>query len=53
MWPISLVGRVPASGQGDRGSIPGRVISKAQKMILDPSLLYTQNYKVWNKGKVE
>ena len=46
-------GWVFASGLGDRGSIPGRVISKTQKMVLDASLLNTQYYKVQIKGKVE
>ena len=32
---------------------PGRVIPKTQKMVLDASLLNTQHYKVWIKGKVE
>ena len=31
----------------------GRVIPKTQKMVLDASLLITQHYKVWIKGKVE
>ena len=31
----------------------GRVIPKTQKMLLDPSLLNTQHYKVWIKGKVK
>ena len=34
-------------------SIPGRVISKTQKIVLDASLLNTQHYKVHFKGKVE
>ena len=38
---------------GDRGSIPGRVIPKILKMVLDTSLLNTQQYKVRIKGKVE
>ena len=38
---------------GDLGSIPGRVIPKTQKMVLDASLLNTQIYKVRIKGKVE
>ena len=42
-----------ANGPGDLGSIPGRVIPKTQKMVLDASLLNTQHYKVRNKGKVE
>ena len=42
-----------ANGLGDQGSIPGRVIPKTQKIILDASLLNTQHYKVRIKGKVE
>ena len=42
-----------ASGPGDLGSIPGRVIPKTLKMVLDNSLLNTQLYKVGMKGKVE
>ena len=40
---------MPLFASGDRGSIPGRVIPKALKMVLDTSLLNTQQYK----GKVE
>ena len=36
-----------------RGSIPGRVIPKTLKMVLDTSLLNTQHYKVRIKRKVE
>ena len=50
---IGLVGRVFANGPGDLGSIPGRVIPKTLKMVLDISLLNTQQYKVRIKGKVE
>ena len=50
---ISLAVRVFANGAGDLGSIPGRVIPKTQKMVLDASLLNTQQYKVQIKGKVE
>ena len=42
-----------ANGPVDRGSIPGRVIPKTQKMVLDIALLNTQHYKVEIKGKVE
>ena len=42
-----------ANGPGDLGSIPGRVIPKTQKMVLDACLLNTQHYKVRIKGKVE
>ena len=50
---IGLGVRVFANGPGDLGSIPGRVIRKTQKMVLDTSLLNTQHYKVRIKGKVE
>ena len=49
---IGLVGRVFANGPRDRGSIPGCVIPKTLKMVLDTSLLNTQQYKVRIKGKV-
>ena len=45
--------RVFANGPEDRGSIPGRVIPKTQKMILDAVLFKTQHYKVRIKGKME
>ena len=32
------------------GPIPGRVIPKSQKMVLDASLLNTQSYTEWIKG---
>ena len=48
-----LVGRVVTIGPGDLGSIPGRVIPKTLKMVLDASLLNTQQFKVRIKGKVE
>ena len=47
------MGRVFASGPGERGSILDRVIPKTQKMVLDATLLNIQNYKVRIKGKVE
>ena len=50
---IGLAVRVFANGPGDLRSIPGRVIHKTLKMVLDASLLSTQHYKVWIKGKVE
>ena len=34
-------------------SIPGRVIPKTLEMVLDTSLLNTQQYRVRIKGKVE
>ena len=53
MADIGLGVRVFTNGPGDLGSIPGRVIPKTQKMVLDASLLNTQHYKVRIKGKVE
>ena len=50
---VLFITRVFANGPGDLGSIPGRVIPKTQKMVLDASLLNTQHYKVRIKGKVE
>ena len=49
---IGQVGRVFANGPGDLGSIPGRVIQKTFKMVLDTSLLNPQQYKLHIKGKV-
>ena len=45
--------RVFANGLGDLGSIPDRVIPKTLKMVLETSLLNTQQYKVCINGKVE
>ena len=47
---IGIIDRVFANVPADQGSIPSRVIPKTQKMVLDSSLLNTQNYKVWIKG---
>ncbi len=47
------VSGVFANGPGDLGSIPGRIIPKILKMVLDTSLLNTQHYKVCIEGKVE
>ena len=49
----SIMVRVFANGLGELGSIPGRVIPKIQKMVLDASLLNTQQYEVGIKGKEE
>ena len=49
---IGRMSRVFANGPRDRGSIPGWVIPKTQKMVLDAALLNTQHYKVRIKGKV-
>ena len=50
---IGLMGRVFANAQGDLGPIPGPVIPKTLKMVLDTSLLNTQQYKVRIEGKIE
>ena len=50
---IGLVRRVSANGREDLGSIPGRVKPKTLKMVLDTSLLNTQQYQVRISGKVE
>ena len=50
---IGLVGRMFPNGPGDLASVPGRVIPKTFKMVLDSSLFYTQQYKVRIEGKVE
>ena len=41
------------NGLGDLCSIPGKVIPKTLKMVLDTFLLNTRQYKVCIKGKVE
>ena len=50
---IGLVGRVFANGPEDLCLIPGRVIPKTLRMVLDTFLLNTQQYKVHIKDKVE
>ena len=42
---IGLMRSVFANGQGDWGSIPGRVLTKTQKMVFDAALLNTQHCK--------
>ena len=42
-----------ANGLRDLGSIPGCVIPKTLKMVLDASLLNTQQYKISIEGKAE
>ena len=49
---IGLMSRVFAIGPADRDSVPGRVIPKTQKMVLDATLHNTQHNKVMIKGKV-
>ena len=43
---IGLMSRVFANDLGDRCSIPGRVIPKTQKLVVDTALFITQHYKV-------
>ena len=52
-WLIGRVGRVFANRPGDQGSVPGQVIPKTLKIVLDASLLNTHQYMVRIKGKVE
>ena len=52
-WAIGLMTWVFANGPCDQGSIPGWVIPKTQKVVLDAALLNTQHYKTRIKGKVE
>ena len=52
-WAIGLISRVFTNGWRDQGSIPGQVISKTQKMVLNTALPNTQHYKVRIKSKVE
>ena len=60
-WTIYLLGQwaalakwvVFANGLEEQGSIPGWVIQKTHKMVLDAALLNTQHYKVSIKGIVE
>ena len=46
---IGIMVWVFANGPGDLGSIPGRVIPKTQKMVLDAISLNTQHYKVLSR----
>ena len=48
---IDIIVRVFANVPGDQGSIPGQVIPKTQKMVLDASLLNIHHYKAWIKDK--
>ena len=46
-WVLISFYRVFTNGPGDRGLVPGRVIPKTQKMVLNAA------YKARIKGKVE
>ena len=48
---IGIMVWVFANGLKDQDTIPGQVMLKTQKMVLDAFLLDTQHYKVWIKGK--
>ena len=50
---MGQVGRVFANDPGDRSSIPGRVIPKTQKLVLDAALLNSQHHKVRITSKVK
>ena len=50
---FGIMDRVFANGPRDLGSIPGHVIPRILEMVLDTSLLNTQQYKVRIEGKVE
>ena len=50
---IGLMSTVFTNSLGDQGPIPGWVIPKTQKTVLDATLLSTQHNKVLIKGKVE
>ena len=43
---IDQTTRVFGNAPGDRGSIPGRVLPKTQKIVLDAALFSTQHSKV-------
>ena len=55
MWSSGrdLKDRVFANGPRDLGSIPGCVLRTTLKIVLDTSLLNTQQYNVLIKGKVK
>ena len=48
---IIIVVKMFASGLAVRGSIPGQIIPKTQKIVLNVSLPNAQQYKIWIKGK--
>ena len=52
-WVCGLMSRVFSNSQEDWGSIPGQVIPKTQRMVLDAALVNTQHFKARIKGKVE
>ena len=49
--PNGIMVRMFTNGLGNQSSIPGYVIPKTLKMVLDASLLNTQHYEVSIKGE--
>ena len=49
---IGQMSRVFINSPADQDSIPGRVIPKTKKMVLDSALLTTQQYEVRIKDKL-
>ena len=47
------IAKCSPNGPGELGSIPGRVIPKTLKIVLDTALFNTQQYKVRIKGEVK
>ena len=50
---LASMAEYPLNGPGDLGLILSRVIPRTFKMVLDTSLLNSQQYKVRIKGKGE
>ena len=50
--PLNKPNLLIMHGLGDRGSITGRVIQNAQKMLLDTSMLNTQCYMIRIEAKL-
>ena len=48
-WPIGIMVRVFGNSLEDQVSIPGQVIPKIKKIVLNASLLNTQHYKVQSR----
>ena len=50
---IDAINSLFTNGLEDESSLPGQVITKTQKMVLDAALLNIQHCKVRIKGKLE
>ena len=46
---IGIMVGVFTNSLGDRGSMPGQILPKTQKMVLNASLHNTQHYEIWIK----